>query len=279
MYVAVDVEGYQQNSVYARTPDGKMRLLGAHQEAIMGYVKLSPDGTKLAGFNESGRLQVADLDGRHVRTVATGVYSGTGHCEPVRWLTSRRLVYATGHDIRTINVDGTGGTRLTSRQNGCVPAISPDGRTVVSIDPPQKDVSPDGYGGGERLLVMSPTGSGQQVVPLPAAEQPLRIGQFSPDGRWFDAEIKLRSGSENGGIRLFDARTHRAISLPVTGRVNELSYLPDGGLVVQTCGLRWDSDSACSMVTLDRELKVTGQFRETKQMLGLGFIGITPRRP
>ena len=147
------------------------------------YVALSPDGQRVA-FNEGpgvGHVWVMDINSGAMTKVYTGSSAAAGS-KPKFSPDGRKLVFHTGSantgDIYTVNIDGTGLTKIVGWRDGQVDAdFSPDGTKIVfsSISNPK----------GSRLLnsenqLFVANANGTSPVQITAAGGAHR-GAFNPD--------------------------------------------------------------------------------------------------
>lgn len=259
-------------------PEGAVaRIATAPDEApFTGYVcaALSPDGRTVAIADEDGRLDLWDLSGKRLRTLAQHGPRG----KTPKWSPDGRRLYS-GHDqgVAVWDMDKPDAPRvLPSRLDStAAPDIvaSPDGKFVVAAWPSPAIVCWDARtwaeqwrsrtGGG---LALTADGShvvrgwfGQRFDFLDAATgQPVsRLGPdlmackpmcsdrfaLSPDGRY------LASWEERGIVALRDARTGDVLRRLDTrqGFGTALAFSPDGHWLAtggeRTCLLLWEADT------------------------------------
>lgn len=222
----------------------------------------SPDGTMLAftGWDpdephpEGAQYEVwiADLDGE--TTQVTEMPGDEMALEPSWSPDGTRIAFAsTAWDLWTIDIDGTGLTRLTedsARQNS--PAWSPDGSLIAYCSTPVKNKM---VSGREDIWVMTADGSDRtRLTDTGSSCSPA----WSPDGTriafetWVWAATPSPSGSADfSDVWIMDADGSRPRNLSddPTRCDGRPDWSPDGSMIV--------FDSACLLRVLDDP--VTGE--------------------
>ena len=169
----------REDDLYVMQADGGGRVLVAPDIGEASGHSWSPDGRMIA-FTPSGvrgeefiqELWVMGADGSNPRRLASE--GATPSWSP----DSRRIAYEGDGQIRAINVDGTGGARLTNQRFGASqPAWSPSGDRIAFItaidEPPDRPAN-------RHIFLMNPDGSALQNLSRGRGDDDRPT--WSPDG-------------------------------------------------------------------------------------------------
>ena len=211
----------------SRPDEGVYFALEGHKSAVVAF-DWSPDGRRLASWDDQGGLKVWDL--------TTG-----------RPAVSRQSdVWPQGTDLRLWSAWSPAGDRLALvGQRGSVTVLDAQGRAVAVL-PEMKDPlevykgtaairqvawSPDGKrlaaGGPEPVVRVLDAATGQVVQELNGHAAPVLSVAWSPDGR------RLASGDSGGVAKIWDlAAGAKATDFAGSGAVAALAWRPDSRAVV-----------------------------------------------
>lgn len=158
-----------------------------------------------------GDIRIASLDGSVVRTLAS-----TRDNEHPDWSPDgKSIVFRRDGDLFTLQVDGSGFTRLTDTPGSeYSPEWSPDGRTVAY-----------GYLGGIRLLDLETGAVTELTTPAEGSSSP----SWSPAGtRIVFSRCAGPTRCDTHRLSIVDVRTGDVTQLPTTGSTD---YFPDWGSI------------------------------------------------
>jgi len=246
--------------LYYADGDRLLRLTGTGTTTVLsagGYsANVSPDGQRIAFVDTGNNVVVSDRDGKHRRTVLTGSV-GAGF-EPV-WSADSGTLLAVKNlgsgkvSFGYVTVASGTFTPLAHQLTDAIhPLWSADGRHL-------------GYATGTCQLGVADADCGNaRVVPVfgdlhnPANPQRRRSCDpysLSADGRLM--AVNQRTGDEPDGDigrdifanAVVDTRTGANVSLPVTGAISAILFLPTGEILVR-------SGSQLTLLNPDRTIKI-----------------------
>jgi eukaryotic-like serine/threonine-protein kinase len=206
------------------------------QPAVISFVRISPDGNRIAVDVEDSRFGTSDLwvfeaaSGASTRLTSGQIDEGA----PVWTLDGSRLLFRIDSqgppDIAQVTVGSPGSERPFLVQPGVQQPedVSPDGRSLVFLQDAASTAD---------IWLMSLDGKGQ---PKPWLRSPFneRNPRFSPDGRWIAYESD-ESGNPEVYVALTEGAAEKRRISPAGGRAprwrrdgKELLYVaPDDSLV------------------------------------------------
>jgi len=155
-----------------------------------------------------GDIRIASLDGSIVRTLASTHDNNHPDWSP----DGKSIVFTRDGDLFTLQLDGSGFTRLTDTPGGEYdPEWSPDGRTVAY-----------GYLGGIRLLNLKTGAVTEVTTPARGSQSP----SWSPAGKRIVFASCTDARCNAHGLWIADVRTGDLTQLPAAGST---AYSPNWG--------------------------------------------------
>jgi hypothetical protein len=231
-------------------------------------VTLSPDGKQIA-YVQGGSVKVAGIDGSGGKTVLSGV---DGECAEPNWSAdASRVTAAQGGKAGTVATAGGVFTPFPTAVTGCHVLLSADGSTIAYAT---------GDGG---IMVAHADGSAPHAVPKLGADggatrrrsnHPMSV---SADGKLLAIFVQQGESSEGGDSgagralvanEIVDAATGAAVTLPVTGELEQAYFLPKGGLLVRT-----QEKDSLTVTLLSADLKVIGHAVEPPALTAAVLLG------
>ncbi|WP_426508578.1 TolB family protein [Dactylosporangium sp. McL0621] len=254
-------------TLYFSGGDDLYRLNKSTPKKIAGVhaytANVSPDDTRIA-FIEGTDVVVADRDGQHRQTVLTGT-PDIGW-EPAWSGDSQRLLVAkVTADSTTIGVVtvATKAFAPLARQSGegIHPLWSGDGKKIA-------------YGTGDcRLGIMNADGSGAKVIPNVGDRHNCDPYSVNRDGTLVAVDQRVGDepwgdiGRDSSANAVVDTRTGQNVSLPVTGTISAIVFLPTGEILVRTAG---------RLTLLDADRTVRTQITEPAAVKSYRLISYVP---
>jgi TolB protein len=228
-------------TLYYDGNDSLLRLDKSGPKKIAGVsaysANVSPDGSKIA-FIENGAVVVTDQDGRQPQTVLTGAV-GAGY-EPSWSPDSKRVL--------------TG--KVAGEQQTALGVITVATKTFTPLPhQPAELIHPLWTGDGKHIAYATGTcqlatadidGSNTKLVPnyanTPGGRRSCDPYSVNHDGTLIS--VNQRTGDEPDGDigrdstanAIVDTRTGTNITLPVTGTITAITFLPTGDILVRTTG-------------------------------------------
>jgi serine/threonine protein kinase/WD40 repeat protein len=239
-----DLDKRVDGAIPGRTLDGKLRLLRLHPSRAYRTISRTPTGSSggLGGepvFSADGRLLFSPTRGGSSEGISI-LDAATGRELNLLPLAGNWLIlWGPGSELLTCGRSGVLRWPFTAdRDRPGHYRLGPPQRVVEKATPCRYGVSPD----GRTIAIPIPyTRQGavvwnrdQGVRLLPLGPQPdVRSAAVSPDSRW----VATGSfGAEDGGARVWDARTGQPVkSLPVAGFCH-VAFSPDGRWLLTTGG-------------------------------------------
>lgn len=229
-----------------------------------GFLTPSPDGTRLAAIDspDPGIIQPGDLviiePGGARRTIATGVRWGGGNV-PV-WMPDGRHIIATIGDKSSVIDVETGQTTAArpAEGNANYLAWSANGKWRA-------------YSAENEVVVTAADGSGEvrkSVAFLSECHErpggcPTSVQAVSDDGRYVALGSASTDPTHVAEAHLaLDMRTGKTVSMPkppADGRIDEIQFRPDGGMIVRTA----TSDHKFNFVLLGSDGSTIATFPDT----------------
>jgi TolB protein len=238
---------------------------------------VSPDGASIAYIDQSSNVVVADRNGQHPRTVLRGSV-GVGY-EPVWSPDSQRLLAAKGAAGGTvtfgiITITSAAFTPLPHQlQNAIHPLWSADGQHLGYATGVCKIATADADGGNARTV---PVFGEMNSAANPQQRRSCDPYSISPDGGLI--AVNQRTGDQPDGDigrdmvanTIIDTRTGNNVSLPVTGQITAILFLPDGEILVRTTG----GTNQLTLLNPDRTIKT--QVTEPATVKNARLLAYTP---
>jgi len=233
----VDQFGSAQGDIFRMNADGSGVERLTTQSSAYKYLRLSPDGTKLAFYSGLGAcydIWVMDLDGTGL-TQLTGVdayerCNETPYWSPdgskIAFVSSRHPEL--GWDAYVINVDGSGVVNVSNNPsadngtyNDLVDGWSPDGRVVLSSfrDGTQRTYLVNADGSGLEPLF----GSGDYLFPQWSPDGSRVLASSDREGNW---ELYVMNADGSGAANLTGDPGYDGI-----GGWGSSAWSPDGSMI------------------------------------------------
>jgi TolB protein len=195
---------------------------------------VSPDGTRIA-FVDNGVVKVADRNGGGAQTVLSGVPI-VGY-EPVWSPDSKRLLVGKGEqgvELGIVTVATKAYTRLAHQPDSVIhPLWSADGKRIVYATGTCQLGTADADGGNARLVPnYGRSGGRRSCDPYSVSADGALVAVAQRTGDTPDGDI----GRDSLANAIVDTRTGDNVTLPVTGPINAIVFLPDGKILVRTSG-------------------------------------------
>jgi Tol biopolymer transport system component len=175
----------------------------------------SPDGQRIAYYDDSGNLRVVSTSGGTAFVVADSAYAHHDGFSRIEWSPdgsriafTRQNESPSGSDICTVAPNGSDLRNLTATaDDGMWPTWSPDGKKLVYLS------DSDGH-----LYTINADGSGRQRVATPSDEQIDLYPEWSPDGKKIIYTAYYGDPDKAPGtIRVLDLSSGSIISLSSQG--------------------------------------------------------------
>jgi TolB protein len=228
-------------SLYYADGNRLVRLNGSKATTVLDTsaysANVSPDGNSIAFVDMNADVVVADRDGKHRRTVLKGSV-GAGF-EPVWSPDSKRLL-----TVKNLGSGRVGFGIVAVASGTFTPLAHPLADAIHPLW--SADGKHFGYATGEcQLGVSDVDGGNAKVVPgYGGAGQRRSCDPYSisADGRYMS--VNQRAGDQPDGDigrdvianAIVDTRTGANVSLPVTGKISAIVFLPNGEILVRTPG-------------------------------------------
>jgi TolB protein len=195
---------------------------------------VSPDGTRIA-FVDNGVVKVADRNGGGAQAVLSGVPI-VGY-EPVWSADSKRLLVGKGEqgvELGIVTVATKAYTRLAHQPDSVIhPLWSGDGKRIVYATGTCQLGTANADGGNARLVPnYGKSGGRRSCDPYSVSADGTLVAVAQRTGDTPDGDI----GRDSLANAIVDTRTGDNVTLPVTGTINAIVFLPDGKILVRTSG-------------------------------------------
>jgi TolB protein len=196
---------------------------------------VSPDGTRIAYVDNGGDVKVADRNGGGPQTVLSGAPI-VGY-EPVWSPDSKRLLVGRGEqdvELGVVTVATKAYAKLAHQPDSVIhPLWSADGKRIVYATGTCQLGTADADGGNARLVPnYGKSGGRRSCDPYSVSADGTLVAVAQRTGDTPDGDI----GRDSLANAIVDTRTGDNVTLPVTGPINAIVFLPDGKILVRTSG-------------------------------------------